>query len=318
MSNPEPVLYDDWSEFLAQLINSLYLRGESIVYALARYREGEQRGHVARMAVLNPDHVNIEWADGAVRYEVGGKEIPSADIWHHKYQSWPGNVRGVTPLTWIGRNLLSADSMERYQAQLASQGGVPWAVLTAPGNLTREQADANRQSWQEASTRRGTAPVMLGGGLTLDTLTLSPSDMALLELRVFDEQRICAAMTVPPYLVGLPQAEGFTYVNATALFDYFWRSSLRPLTRSLAAGLSRWALPVPQRIEFNADEFTRPDFAGRADAYATLFALVDEQGNRALTIDEIRQAERFGTDNVQATSGASLSGPTLPSAVGAP
>lgn len=303
MRNPEPELYDDWSEFLSQVINSTYLRGESIVYALARYNDGS----VARMAVLNPDVVNVEWSDGEVVYEIAGRQLDPRDIWHRRYQSWPGALRGISPLTWIGRNIVSADAMERYQAELAAGGGVPWGVLTAPGNLTAEQADLNRQRWQEASRRRGAAPVMLGGGLTLETLTLSPSDMALLDLRVFDEQRICAALGVPPYLVGLPQSEGLTYANATSLFDYFWRSSLRPLTRSIAAGLSAWALPGDQRIEFNADEFTRPDFAGRAQAYATLHAIVDEEGRRALTIDEIRQAERLGAG--QPTSMASLSGP---------
>lgn len=312
MGNPEPELYDDWAEFLRQLINSLYMRGESIVYALARYTDGT----VARMAVLNPDTVNVEWANGAVRYEIGGRELDRHDVWHHKYQSWPGAVRGISPLSWVGRNLVSADAMERYQAQLATGGGVPWAVLTAPGNLTREQADTNRQSWVEAAARRGAAPVMLGGGLTLDTLTLSPTDMALLDLRVFDEQRICAALGVPPYLVGLPQAEGLTYANATSLFDYFWRSSLRPLTRSIAAGISRFALAGGQRLEFNADEFTRPDFAGRAQSYAVLHGIV-EDGQHAITVDEIRQAERFTTD-VGPTAGAALSGPITAAGIGEP
>lgn len=291
MGNPEPALYSDWTDFIKQVANTIYLRGEAIIYALARY---EEDGSVARMCALNPDVINIEWADGEIVYEIAGRPLPPEDLLQIKYQTWPGVLRGITPLQWIGRNLVAADAMERYQAELAAGGGIPWGVLTAPGNLTAQQADENRARWLEASARRGTAPAMLSGGLRLDTLTLSPTDMALLDLRVFDEQRICAAFGVPPYLVGLPQAEGLTYANATSLFDYFWRSALRPKVRHIAAAISGWALPRGQRIEFNADEFTRPDFGERATAYSTLFNIFDPQtGERAITVPEIRAAERL-------------------------
>jgi HK97 family phage portal protein len=300
MTNPAPEVYADWVDFMKQLANTLQLRGEAIVYALARYADNT----VARMIVLSPDLVNIEWANGEVVYELGSKRLASADICHIKYQTWPGALRGITPIQWIGRNLVSAEAMERYQADLATNGGVPWGVLTSPGNLTAEQADTNRQRWIEASSRRGTAPVMLGGGLTLETLTLSPEDMSLLALRVFDEQRICAAFGVPPYLVGLPQAEGLTYANASSLFDYHWRATLRPKAQTIAACLSHWALPAGQRIEFNRDEYTRPDFGERVQAYSVLFNVHDpETGERGITIEEIRQAERLTTTPIETATG---------------
>ncbi len=294
MVNPAPELYADWGDFMKQLTNSYQLRGEAIIYALARFDNGA--GPVARMVVLNPDLVNVEWVNDAVVYELGGKLLRREDVCHIKYQTWPGSLRGITPLAWVGRNLVSADAMERYQAELATNGGIPWGVLTAPGNLTANQADENRARWIEASQRRSSAPVMLGGGLTLETLTLSPTDMALLDLRVFDEQRICAALGVPPYLVGLPQAQGMTYSNATSLFDYHWRATLRPMAQTIASAISAWALPVGQRIEFNRDEYVRPDVGERVTAYNTLFNIYDPgTGERAMTIAEIRAAERLGS-----------------------
>ena len=306
MGCPTPELYADWTEFLRQLMNTLQLRGEAIVYALARY---ETDGTVAQMMVLNPDSINIEWSNGEIVYEIGGARLPTVDLCHIKYQTWPGALRGITPLQWVGRNLVSAAAMERYQSELAANGGVPWGVLTAPGSLTQEQADLNRQRWIDASVQRGTAPVMLSGGLQLETLTLSPTDMALLDLRVFDEQRICAAFGVPPYLVGLPQAEGLTYANASSLFDYHWRATLRPVAQTIANALSRWALPAGQRIEFNRDEYVRPDFGERVTAYAQLHNVVDENGQRAMTVDEIRTAERLTPYAAQTAATAALTGP---------
>ncbi|RPJ62842.1 MAG: phage portal protein [Acidobacteria bacterium] len=306
MENPEPELYAGWVDFAKQLVDCIYLRGEGIVYALARY----ENGTVARMCVLNPDALTAEWSQGEIVWRIGERPIPADDLCVIPYQSFPGALRGISPLSWIGRNLIGAEALERYQAELAAGGGVPWGTLTTPGQLTAAQADENRQRWIDASARRGTAPAILSGGLKLETLTLSPTDMALLELRIFDEQRICAAFGVPPYLVGLPQAEGLTYANATSLFDYFWRSALRPITRSIAQALSGWALPLGQRIEFNADEFTRPDFADRANAYATLHAIHDpDTGARAITVEEIRLAERLAPMSAPPLSSVTLSGP---------
>jgi HK97 family phage portal protein len=306
MENPEPELYSDWSDFMKQVGNTLWLRGEAFIYALARYDGGD--GPVARMCALDPSAVEVSW-DGGKRYKLNGKSLPPEDVCHIPFQTWPGELRGITPIQWIGRNLLGADAMERYQAELAAGGGVPWAVMTAPGNLTAEQAAENRERWLEASAARRTAPAMLSGGLTLNTLTLSPADMALLDLRVFDEQRICAAFGVPPYLVGLPQAEGLTYANASSLFDYHWRATLRPKARHIAAALSAWALPAGQRIEFNADEYVRGDLATRAQSYATMFNIFDPATDeRAITIQEIRQAERLDSQDPP-TAGAALTGP---------
>jgi HK97 family phage portal protein len=234
--------------------------------------------------------------------------VDRTDVLHIPYQTWPGELRGITPLQWIGRNLYAADALETYGAQLAANGAVPWGVLTTPANLTAAQVDENRQRWDEAAARRGAAPVMLSGGLTLETLTLSPADMALLDLRVFDEQRICAAFGVPPYLVGLPQSEGLTYANASSLFDYHWRATLRPTARAIAAAISSWALPAGQRMEFNSDEYVRGDLASRAQAYSVMHSIEDETG-RAVTVAEIRQAERLSPPSGSPNAGAALTGP---------
>jgi HK97 family phage portal protein len=304
MTNPCPELYTDWIPFAKQLMNTLQLRGESFVYALARYSDGT----VAQMCVIDPDAVDIDVLGSSIDYRIGGMPVDRVDVLHIPYQTWPGELRGISPLQWVGRNLYSADALERYGAQLAAEGGVPWGVLTTPANLTAAQVDENRQRWVESAARRGAAPVMLSGGLQLETLTLSPTDMALLDLRVFDEQRICAAFGVPPYLVGLPQAEGLTYANATSLFDYHWRATLRPKAQTVASALSAWALPSGQRIEFNRDEYVRPDFGERVAAYAVLHGIEDETGH-GMTIDEIRQAERLTPHDAAPSAAAALTGP---------
>jgi phage portal protein BeeE len=116
--------------------------------------------------------------------------------------------------------------------------------------------------------------------------------MGLIEMRVFDETRIASAFGVPPFLVGLPSPDGLTYSNANGLFEYHWRATLRTMAVAVAGAISGWALPRGTRMEFNRDPYVQASPKERAETYAILFGMVDEKGNRAITVDEIRMAER--------------------------
>jgi phage portal protein BeeE len=184
--------------------------------------------------------------------------------------------------------------MERYESSLAMRGGIPWAVLTAPGNLSSTQSGDLRDNFVRARLSSMGAPAVLSGGVTLTPLTLSPKDMALIELRQFDEARICQLLSVPPLLMGLPSGDSVTYRNAEGIYDFHWRAYLRPKAATITEAISHWALPSTQSLELNRDDYVKPAFAERVAGYKTLFEIVDPiSGERAISIDEIREAERL-------------------------
>jgi phage portal protein BeeE len=167
-------------------------------------------------------------------------------------------------------------------------------VLTAPGNLSKDQAGLLRDNFVMARLSSNGAPAVMSGGVTLAPFTLNPKDMALLELRQFDEARIATLLCVPPMLLGLPSGDGsLVYRNAEGIYDFHWRAFLRPKAATIAEAISNWALPSTQNIELNRDEYVRPPFETRIPGYSALFNMVDETGQRAMTIEEIRAAERL-------------------------
>ena len=287
--NPEPSVYADAVEAFKQVFNTLQVEGECILWCVGRYADGT----VARWVILNPAWVNVERSNGEITYSLQGDELERKDVCHIKYQSWPGNLRGIGPLQWCAGPIASAAAMERYATGLATNGGIPWAVLKTPRHLNGTDAEKMQERWATAAKSRNGAPAILSGGIELQTLTLNPKDMALLEMRVFDETRIASALGCPPFLVGLPQPEGLTYANATSLFDFHWRATLRTLAVTVASAIGAWALPRGTDMEFNRDAYVQATPQERANTYATLFNLIDEKGNRAMTIDEIRMAERY-------------------------
>ena len=150
-----------------------------------------------------------------------------------------------------------------------------------------------QNGWVAARKRADGAPAVLSGGVELNPLSLSPKDMALLDLRIFDEQRIASAFGVPPYLVGLPEPGGMTYSNANMLFDFHWRATLRPIAQTFADAMSNWLLPRGTQIEFNPDRYVQPGPLERAQTAQIMAGIVDGDGNPARSVNEIRVGERL-------------------------
>ena len=290
MNNPQPEVYNGWTEAMKEIWMCYWGAGEAFLWATSRYADGTVRQFV----MLNPGWVDIEMHGQTREYEMAGVDI-TEDVLHLRYCSWPGVPHGFGPLAALANNLFGVAALEQYQMNLATRGGIPWGVLTAPGNLTQPQAEDMRTAFVNARLSAMGAPAVLGGGVTLTPLTLSPKDMALMELRAFDEIRISTLLGVPSLLMGLPTGDrSMTYRNAEGIYDFHWRAYLRPKAATVTEAISHWALPSTQSIELNRDEYVRPNFQERVGAYNVLFNILDPvTGQRAMTIDEIRAAERL-------------------------
>ena len=133
IENPEPAIYTSIVEAIQALINSLLHRGQAFAVPTARNTDNS----VARWVVVNPDVTKVEQGPGGMPvYHVGELPVDRGDILHMRYQTWPGTVTGIGPLDACGRNLMSADALERWGTELAVTNGIPTAVLQAQAKLT--------------------------------------------------------------------------------------------------------------------------------------------------------------------------------------
>jgi HK97 family phage portal protein len=317
MRNPQPEVYTGWTEAFKQVVTAYWGGGEAFLWCTSRYADGTVR----TWTMLNPEWVTVEMVGQVRKYFLGtiesGPDI-SEDVLHIRYASWPGNPHGIGPLESLANNIMGVEAMERYQGQLASRGGIPWGVLTSPGNLTRDQAEEQRTAFVNARLSAMGAPAVLSGGVTLTPFNITPRDMAMVELRQMDEARISTILGVPPMLMGLPSGgDSMTYRNADSIYDFHWRAYLRPKSAMICEAIGQWALPMTQTLELNRDEYTRPALEQRAVIWNTLFNIQDPAtGERAVTIEEIRNEERLGEYD-DPTGGDELT-PQQLTALGAP
>jgi HK97 family phage portal protein len=199
--------------------------------------------------------------------------------------------------------LVAAGVLARYATEIAEGGGIPYYALEVPRRLTKTEADDLLQQWWDSRTRNLGKPAVLSGGVTAKQLQMTPQDMALLELAQFNESRIAILLGVPPFLLGLPSGgDSMTYSNVSSLFDFHDRAGLKPKAVHVMSALSGWALPRGQSAELNRDEYSRPAFKERAEAYEKLVAI------GVLDREEIRTMERFiGTESAEALTGGGRS-----------
>lgn len=300
MLNPDPAIYASWSEFAKQLFWD-YLTGEAFVWSMQEFTDG----YPMRFRVLPPWMVKIDMAGGARRYTLpSGRDITS-ELLHIRYKSTTDSAHGVGPLESAGARMLTAGILAKYVRETVTSGGSIGQTLETDQELTPEDADDLLHQWiKTRSEHLGYPPVLDNNVKLVDHQAVSPKDMAMLEISQFTESRIALLLGVPPFLAGLPAGgDSMTYSNVSSLFDYHDRSALRPYATSVMTAFSNWSLPRGQAAELNRDEYTRPDFAARADAWVKLVTA------GIVTVDEARLAERLTSPlSTQALTGATFNG----------
>ena len=303
MTNPDPAIYNGWPEFAKQLFWD-YLLGESFVWTMAEYADG----YPMNFRVIPQWMVNVEIKDGTRKYSLPtGRDI-TGEVCHIRYKSTTDQAHGVGPLESAGGRMLTAGILAKYVRDTAAVGGVILQTLETDQELEKEDAQDIINEWVAARAHNLGYPPVLDQNLKLvDHTAVPPRDMAMLEITQFTESRIAQLLGVPPFLEGLPAGGGgdgsITYANVSQLFDYHDRSALRPFATAVMTALSNWALPRGQAAELNRDEYTRPSFEVRADAWVKL------KGAGLVTVDEYRAAERLtGPMAAQELTGATLTG----------
>ncbi len=283
MSNPDPTIYTSWQEFAKQLFWDYHL-GEAFVLAMAH----DSDGYPIRFRVIPPWLIDVEINGGIREYRLGAMNV-TKDILHIRYQTTIDDPRGHGPLESATDRAVTIGLLQRYTQSLAETGGVPLYWLGIDRKISQSEATDLMDRWIESRSRYAGHPALVSNGATLhQAKTMNASEISLLEMTQFAEARIAILLGVPPFLVGLPGATGsLTYSNIEQLFGFHDRSSLRPKANAVMGALSGWALPGPQSLEMNRDDYTRPSLVDRSNSYKTLI----ECG--VMTPDEARAMERL-------------------------
>ena len=240
---------------------------------------------------VSPARVTIQTNSLATEieyYMVDGSPVPNSGV--GSLVVFNGNDEGV--LNRAGRTIRTGAELERAAAMYAREP-IPSMVLKSNGTaLPADRISKLLDSWATARRNRGTA--FLNADVTLETVGFDPEKLQLSAARSYIATEIARACGIPAYYVDAETGSSMTYSNATNQRQTLLDFSLIPLMTSISERLSMPDfVPSSQEVKYDLSDYLRGSDLERANIYKTLNSIVDANGNPAITVEEIRQAEEL-------------------------
>ena len=240
---------------------------------------------------VSPARVTIQTNSLATEieyYMVDGSPVPNSGI--GSLVVFNGNDEGL--LNRAGKTIRTGAELERAAAMYAREP-VPSMVLKSNGTaLPADRITKLLDSWGSARRNRSTA--FLNADVTMEAVGFDPEKLQLNQARSYVSTELARALGIPAYYVDAETGSSMTYSNATNQRQTLLDFSLIPLMTSISERLSMPDfVPQSQRVEYDLSDYLRGSDLERANIYKTLNSIVDANGNPAITVEEIRQAEEF-------------------------
>jgi HK97 family phage portal protein len=259
----------------ADLLEALY--GHLLVSGNAYAEAVVVDGAIRELYALRPDRMSVVpdasgWP-AAFEYAANGRTVrfsqdndgPVAPILHIASFHPLDDYYGFPPLEAAQVSLDVHNAANAWNKALLDNAARPSGALVYKGegnsNLSEEQFERLREELQanfSGATNAG-RPLLLEGGLTWQTMSLSPKDMDFMQLKNGAAREIALAFGVPPMLLGIPGDN--TYANYREANLAFWRQTVLPLVSRFANSLGNWLRPAfggsggeGLRLAYDADQ----------------------------------------------------------------
>ncbi|MPT49104.1 MAG: phage portal protein [Sphingobium sp.] len=139
-------------------------------------------------------------------------------------------------------------------------------------------------------------PMLLEGGLSWQTLSMSPSEMDFVALKEGAAREIALAFGVPPLLLGLPGDN--SYANYREANKALWRQTVLPLLSKILGGLAQGLRGWMPGLVLSADTDSVPELAEERSVHWDRISAADflsaEEKRSLLGLDEAGAISRRG------------------------
>lgn len=274
--------------FIKLLIQSVLLKGNG--YALiSRANDGT----VTELRYLESSDVQIAYnkQKNTLHYNYAGKKIEPCNMIHLLKNSYDG-VTGISVISFAARSINISNNTENSAKNFFNNGCNLAGVLKVQGQLSAQQRQDIRNSWNQAYTGGGNGLAVLQGNMDYQPIQLSAADSQMLESRAFNVADISRFFGISPVLLGDLSHSGYNTIEATQ--NQFLLHTLQPYIVMIEQEFSRKLLkPSESNLSINLDEtaLLKTDKTALASYYGTLL----DKG--ILCINEVRK--ELGYSNIE-------------------
>ena len=280
-------------DFFQYLTVSMLLTGMGCAYI------GRIGNRITSLIPLAPSDVQESWDNNEhwffVNTTEGLKRVPPSDIFCVKAFSLDGRFAS-SPIQYAARTINIGLTSLSHSSNLLINGGTPKGLLTTPNALKKETVEDLRDSWTKNYGGENTGKVaVLWGGMDFKPITMSNTDIQLLELLNFTRADIAAFFRVPAYMVGAADKASAWGSGMTELKQSFITFTLAPWLTRFQQAITRDLLNDSDRkrfyAEFLTEQFLSANQKERAEVYKV--ALGSSQGPGWMTVNEVRVKENL-------------------------
>jgi HK97 family phage portal protein len=267
-----PNHYQNRIQFYEYWVLSKVFRGNT--YAL---KARDNRGVVTDLYLLDPTRVRpMVTPRGDVYYALGQDVlagvneqttlVPAREIIHDRWNCLYHPLVGLSPVYASGHAAIQALTIMSNATRLFRNGSQVGGVLTAPGAISNDTAKRLEEYWQANYSGEANIGkvVALGDGLKFEKPTvMSAVDAQLIDILKWDDEKVCATLHVPPYMVSVGPLP--SYNNVEALGQQYYGQCLQRLFEDLELCLTEGLEVKGFEIEFEIETLDRMDSVQRME-----------------------------------------------------
>jgi HK97 family phage portal protein len=275
----KPNAYQTISDFLLNLVDSLYREGNA--YALALRND---RFEISELHLMNARYSRPQLAvTGDIFYRLGGNDViaqqlgnqqiivPQRDVLHVRLRTdyqVPRPLIGESPLMAAMADIIATSSILQQQISFYQNEARPSAVLLTEKQLDKDQIQFLRDRWDEQTRgiNQGKTPIITDGLKLQPWATSGGKDSQIAEIAKISDQRIALAFRIPLQILGIG---GTPYSSAELLMASWIALGLGFALNHVeeAFGLLFGLNGQPEDyIEFDTDALLRSALKDRIDA----------------------------------------------------
>lgn len=281
-------------EFFQYMCTAMLLTGMACAYI------GRAGDRVVSLIPLPPNAVRENWDGDKHWFDVtfangGVKRVDPSEIFCVHAYSLDGRY-AISPIAYAARTINLGLQSLKHNSQLIGNGAAPSGILTTPNALKAETVKEIGDSWNQNYAGDNTGKVaVLWGGMDFKPVTMSNSDVQLLELMAFQRAEIASFFRVPAYMVGAADKASAWGSGMTELKQSFITFTIAPWLARFQAAISRDLLSPSDRkhyyAEFRTEQFLAANQRERAEVWKV--ALGSSQGPGWMTVNEVRVKENL-------------------------
>lgn len=284
------------SSFWRAMMRSRLLHGDA--FAVIE-RQGPK---VSGLRWVHPQNVEVYVSSvtGALAYavldQVSGKRTPyvAEDMIHVSGDGFDG-YRSMSPLRYVLQETAGvALAAQDYSSRFFANSARPDYVMKAPGKIEPDQVERLRTMIADKfSGANQHKPMILTGGMEIQTVTMTSADAQLLEARQFQVSDIARAFRVPPHMIGHTDKTTSWGSGIEQMGIGFVQYTLDPHLHAIEQEINRkFYRTAANFVEFNREGLLRGDSKARSEFYGRAIG-GPGSGDGWMTINEVRAKENM-------------------------